>query len=109
MEVALFAALSFAGPSFLISCFSDPTFLFLLSSSFSATTGLPPPGRVKDACVSHLASGRPLPAVEALHLAQHRSLAARLLPLLQEQEQDTVSSCLQEAFRMEDGGYGGAL
>ena len=39
--------------------------------------------------------------MEALHLAQHRSLAARLLPLLQEQEQDTVSSCLQEAVRME--------
>ena len=59
------------------------------------------PGRVKEACVSHLASGRHLAAVEALHLAQHRSLAARLLPLLQEQEQDTVSSCLQEAVRME--------
>ena len=39
---------------------------------------------------------------EVLHLAQHRGLAARLLPLLREQEEEGgVVSCLVEAATME--------
>ena len=39
-------------------------------------------GRAREAALVHLAGGRPLAAVEVLHLAQERGLAARLLHLL---------------------------
>merc|ERR1712107_632537 len=41
-------------------------------------------GRVKEACKTHLLSGRNQAAIETLHLAQERALAMRLLPLLEQ-------------------------
>ena len=88
-------------------------------------------GRVKEACLTHLASGRNQAAAESLHLAQvchfpwyfwicsvvlrrillqERGLAARLLPLLDKacldneessEEQTRLVNCLKEAVTME--------
>jgi len=68
-------------------------------------------GRVKEACLAHLASGRKQAAIETLHLAQERGLAARLLPLLDKvckenseedsEEQARLVTCLREAVTME--------